>query len=155
LAVNIYECMLILDSNHYAREPDTVSQQITEFVEKRGGEVMVSRLWEERRLAYPIEGHRKGTYWLAYFNLPGSEVTGLQRDFQLATGILRNLTLKVDPRIAETLISHAQGKTVAAPPAAETAEESDDEKADTPDADALETDETESEESSAASATES
>ena len=37
------------------------------MIEEAGGEMLVSRLWEERRLAYPIEGHRKGTYWLTYF----------------------------------------------------------------------------------------
>ena len=45
------------------------SAQIPSTVEQFGGKMLASRLWEERRLAYPIKGHRKGTYWLTYFQL--------------------------------------------------------------------------------------
>ena len=65
MAANVYEGMFILDSNRFGRDPEAVSGQIPQMIEEAGGEVLVSRLWEERRLAYPIEGHRKGTYWLS------------------------------------------------------------------------------------------
>jgi len=39
-----------------------------------GGEILVSRLWEERRLAYSINGQRKGVYWLVYFRLDGNRL---------------------------------------------------------------------------------
>ena len=70
--------------------------------------MLVSRLWEERRLAYPINGHRKGTYWLTYFRLD-SEQTGRRRrdSASSATTILRVLFLKVDPRIVDALVAHA------------------------------------------------
>jgi len=66
--------MFILDSNRFGRDPDGVSGQISELIEKLGGEILVSRLWEERRLAYPIKGQRKGTYWLTYFRLAGGQL---------------------------------------------------------------------------------
>ena len=50
-----------------------MSGEIVELIEKAGGEILVSRLWEERRLAYPIKGQRKGTYWLTYFRLDGRQ----------------------------------------------------------------------------------
>ncbi len=64
-------------------------------------------LWEERRLAYPIKGHRKGTYWLTYFRLDGKQVDELTRRFHLNEGILRSLLLKIDPRIADAMVQHA------------------------------------------------
>jgi small subunit ribosomal protein S6 len=98
------------------------------MIQKLGGEMLASRLWEERRLAYPVDGHRKGTYWLTYFKLDSSHLTDLNRQCQLSESILRTLFLKVDPRIADALVSHAlaggaaQRKTAAAPvPAAATA----------------------------------
>ena len=69
MAAIVYEGMFILDSNRFGRDHETVSGQIPAMIEKLGGEMLVSRLWEERRLAYPIKGQRKGTYWLTYFRL--------------------------------------------------------------------------------------
>ncbi len=107
MAENVYEGMFILESNQYGRDPGGVSGQIAKMLEEAGGSVMVSRLWEERRLAYPIKGHRKGTYWLTYFRLDGSRLTGIQRQCELSDTILRSLFLKVDPRIVDALVEHA------------------------------------------------
>lgn len=108
MADNVYEGMFILDANRYGRDPETVSGQIPEMIKNAGGEVLVSRLWEERRLAYPIQGHRKGAYWLTYFRIDGEKLSELERKCQLADTILRVLFLKVDPRITDALISHAK-----------------------------------------------
>ena len=107
MAVNVYEGMFILDSNRYARDQVGVSSQIPEMIEKLGGEMLASRLWEERRLAYPVDGHRKGTYWLTYFKLESDQLSLLNRQCQLSESIVRTLFLKVDPRITEVLVSHA------------------------------------------------
>lgn len=107
MAENVYEGMFILDSNQYGHDPGKVSGQIVKMLEGAGGSVMVSRLWEERRLAFPIKGHRKGTYWLTYFRLDPAGLAGIQRQCELNDVILRNLFLKVDARIADTLVEHA------------------------------------------------
>ena len=109
MAENAYEGMFILDSNHYGRDPAGVSGQIDEVIKKAGGTILVSRLWEERRLAYPIKRHRKGTYWLTYFRLEATELAGIERQCRLSDSILRVLFLKVDPRIVDAIVTHAQG----------------------------------------------
>ena len=114
MAQNVYECLFILDSNRYARDPGGVSSAIPEMVEKLEGEVLANRLWNEQRLAYPINGHRKGTYWLTYFRLESTRLSEFNRACQLNDNILRNLTLKVDPRLVDTLVDHALGKNEAA-----------------------------------------
>ena len=106
--------MFILDSNRYGRDPETVSGQIPAMIEKLGGEMLVSRLWEERRLAYPIKGQRKGTYWLTYFRLDSSRLGDLRRQCQITEDILRVLFLKVDPRIVDALVAHALSAPVVA-----------------------------------------
>jgi small subunit ribosomal protein S6 len=107
LGAIVYEGMFILDSNRFGRDHETVSGQIPAMVEKFGGEMLVSRLWEERRLAYPINGHRKGTYWLTYFRLDGTKLPELERQCQITDDILRVLFLKVEPRIVDALVAHA------------------------------------------------
>jgi len=107
LSKHVYEGLFILDSNRYARDASGVVATIPTTVQQMGGEVLASRLWEERRLAYPIKGHRKGTYWLTYFRLEGDKVTDLTRQFQLNDGVVRSLFLKIDPRIVDTMVQHA------------------------------------------------
>ena len=119
---HVYECMFIFDSNKYARDPGGVSGKIPEMVEKLDGEVLASRLWNEQRLAYQIKGQRKGTYWLTYFRINTDKLTQFNRACKLNETILRNLTLKVDPRLVDTLVSHALGKTKPAEEDEKTAE---------------------------------
>lgn len=119
MAVNVYEGMFILDSNRYARDQVGVSGQISEMIGKLGGQMLASRLWEERRLAYPVDGHRKGTYWLTYFKLESGQLSALSRQCQLSESIVRTLFLKVDPRIADALVSHALAGPAAVRRAAE------------------------------------
>jgi small subunit ribosomal protein S6 len=112
LTANVYEGMFILDSNRFGRDPDTVANQIPVMIEKLGGEMLVSRLWEERRLAYPIKGQRKGTYWLTYFRLDANLVGDLRRQCQITDDILRVLFVKVEPRIVDMLVAHAKSAPV-------------------------------------------
>jgi small subunit ribosomal protein S6 len=72
--------------------------------------MLASRLWNEQKLAYPIKGRRKGTYWLSYFRMDGGRLVDFNRACQLNDDVLRNLTLKVDPRLVDTLVAHALGK---------------------------------------------
>jgi small subunit ribosomal protein S6 len=103
--------MYILDSARFQRDPDGVQTQLEDMIRKPGGEILVSRLWEERRLAYPIKGHRKGTYWLIYFRLDSEQVNPIKRLCQINESILRTLFLKVDPRIVDALVEHAKSAT--------------------------------------------
>ena len=108
LTENVYEGLFILNSELYAKSSDAVSGQMAAFIEKIGGEVLLSRLWDERRLAYPIKGHRRGTYWLTYFKIDPAKVKELTRQFQITDSILRFLFLKLDPRIVDTVVEHAK-----------------------------------------------
>jgi small subunit ribosomal protein S6 len=105
---NVYEAMFILDSNRYARERAALPGEIEAMIKAGGGEVLVSRLWEERRLAYAIGQHRKGTYWLIYFRGPSSIVDPLNRQCEIHEGILRQLVLKVHPHLVEVVLEHAK-----------------------------------------------
>jgi small subunit ribosomal protein S6 len=100
--------MFIFDSNRYARDGAGVAGEVEGLIQGIGGEILVSRLWDERRLAYPIEGQRKGAYWLTYFRVDSGEIGKLNRQCQISETILRHLVLKVDPRIVEAVVSHAQ-----------------------------------------------
>lgn len=124
MAEHVYEGFFILDSGRYARDPEGVVGQINKMIQEAGGQILVSRLWEERRLAYPIKGHRKGTYWLTYFRVDGSGMEDVRRKSRLNESILRSLFLKHDPRMVDTLVAHAlAGPVVATEASQSTGEE--------------------------------
>jgi small subunit ribosomal protein S6 len=115
LAQNVYEGLFIFDANKFARDHDALPKAVEEMITAEGGEVLVSRLWEERRLAYAIKGQRKGAYWLIYFRTEGDKITGLNRACELKSGVLRHMVLKIHPRLVEPILEHAATAPVHAP----------------------------------------
>lgn len=110
MQANTYELMLILDPNAYAKDPGGMANMVKEMIEAHGGSLLANRLWNEQRLAYPIDGHRKGVYWLCYFNLAGPELAKIERQCVITDSIIRHLAIKIDPRLTETLVAMALGE---------------------------------------------
>ena len=109
---NTYETLLILDSNHYARDPGGVGKQIEQIISDAGGNVLVNRLWMEQKLAYPIDKHQKGTYWLSYFEIDGPAIPKIDRALHLCEPVLRHMTIKLEPRLIEPILANARGESV-------------------------------------------
>lgn len=109
---HVYETLFLLDSNHYSRDPGGVSAGLNEMFESLGGTVLASRLWQEMKLAYPIGAHQKGTYWLTYVELDSAKLVEFNRNCQLSEPIIRQMTLKVEPRLVEPMLAHARGEIV-------------------------------------------
>lgn len=113
MARSLYEGLFIFDANKFARDHDALPNAVEEMITSEGGEVLVSRLWEERRLAYAINGQRKGAYWLIYFRQDGDKIAGLNRACDLKGGVLRQMVLKIHPRLEEPILAHAAGAPAA------------------------------------------
>jgi small subunit ribosomal protein S6 len=107
-SAQVYEAMFIFDSNRFARDRAALPGEVEALIKSLGGEILVSRLWEERRLAYAINGQRKGTYWLIYFRSPTAAITPLNRQCEIHDGILRQLVLKIHPHLVDAIIEHAK-----------------------------------------------
>jgi small subunit ribosomal protein S6 len=92
----IYEGMFVLDNQVVREGWNDAKAIVTGTLEKHGGTVHTARRWDERRLAYPIEGRLRGTYLLAYYELPIENIEAMRRDFNLSEKVLRYLELSVD-----------------------------------------------------------
>ena len=114
MAENVYECMFIFNANAYARNPTGAANSVEEMVKSVGGELLASRLWNEQKLAYPINGHRKGAYWLTYFRIEPSKMAKFNRSCQLNDTVLRHLAIKLDPRLVDPMVAVAKGEVPAA-----------------------------------------
>ena len=108
MPANVYECMFLLDTNKVAGDIPAAAKQIHGLLERNAVEILASRQWDERRLAYPIKGHKKGLYYLTYFRTDGKNLINLERDVALNEMILRSLVLRVDPKHVDTMLAIAR-----------------------------------------------
>lgn len=107
MSVNTYEGMFLLDSSRAAASWDESVQQVHGILAKHDAEIVATRQWDERRLAYSIGSHKKGTYLLTYFKTDGSKIDPIEADCRLNDLVVRNLILKVHPKLADHLVAQA------------------------------------------------
>lgn len=108
MAANVYECMFLLDSNKVASDIPAVDKQLRALLARHNAEVLASRPWDERRLAYPIKNHKKGLYYLTYFSTEGKNLVDIERECALNETIIRLLILRIDPKLVDTMLAVAK-----------------------------------------------
>jgi small subunit ribosomal protein S6 len=94
----LYEGMFLVDSGRFATDSKGASDQIVGMLEKCGGKVVAHRPWQDGRLAYSVNGHRKGLHYLVYFGMPGSGIRDLNRACKLSDLIVRHVVIE-HPRV--------------------------------------------------------
>lgn len=85
--------MCLLDNREVRNGWQALKDSVAGIFQKHGAQILSSRRWEERRLAYPIRMQQRGTYLLTYFKADTQQVAGIRRDLQFNESILRNLVL--------------------------------------------------------------
>ena len=100
---NLYEAMFLVDSVEATADWDGINAAIGSILEKSEAEIVSTRKWDERRLAYDVNGKSKGTYILCYFRADGGKVREIERNVQLSERIMRVLILTTEGREQECL----------------------------------------------------
>jgi small subunit ribosomal protein S6 len=103
--------MCLLDSAKVAVSWDDAVRQVHDILAKHQAEVVARRQWDERRLSYAVDGHKKGTYLLTYFKADGLALKEIVSDCHLSELILRELVLKVHPKLVDHLVDRAMTST--------------------------------------------
>jgi small subunit ribosomal protein S6 len=83
-------------------------------VERHGGQIMVLKKWDERKLAYELGGQKRGLYVICFFRAEGGAVTHIERDAKLSEQILRILVLRAD-HLNETEMAAVEPQPIAPP----------------------------------------
>lgn len=95
--MKLYEAMFVIDSSRAERDFDGACAAIDTIIKRHGGNVVDTRRWDDRRLAYEIGRTRRGTYVLVHFEAPTLAMEAMRRDFTLAEEIVRQLiTIDID-----------------------------------------------------------
>ena len=110
MPANVYECMFLLDTSKVAGDVPAAEKQLQSILERHHAEILASRPWDERRLAYPIRNQKKGLYYLTYFSSEGKNLKPIERDCALNEMILRMLVIKIHPKLVETMLTVAKGE---------------------------------------------
>ncbi len=94
--MRLYEGMFIISDTVAGSDWEAAVKHVEDLLRNRGVEILKSEKWEERKFAYKLKGHKRGTYLLVYFNAAPDSISLIKRDFELSDSVLRTLIVKID-----------------------------------------------------------
>ena len=84
-----------------------------------GAEVVAKAPWQDGKLAYQIDNHKKGLHYLIYFKMDSSQTTEFTRLCKLSEVVVRHLLIshpeKLFTVMAEALSQHVTGQADTTP----------------------------------------
>ena len=96
-----YELMLVIRPDVPDDRGQAVIDRTTRQITASGGQIIKVAPWGRRRLAYPIDRHREGSYHIVLFQAPGEALVELEHTLHITEEILRHLVTR-DDRPART-----------------------------------------------------
>jgi small subunit ribosomal protein S6 len=108
MPANVYECLFMLDTSKVAGDVPAAVEQLHGILQKHKAEILASRPWDERRLAYPIGNQKKALYYLVYFKADANQIVGLENDFRLNELILRQMILRIEEKLVDAMLAVAR-----------------------------------------------
>lgn len=100
--MNQYEAMFLFDPT-FGASFENCETEIRRLMDRAEAELVFCRKWDDRRLAYRIDGRKRGVYVLTYFKAKPEKIVSLERDVQLSEDILRILVLRTDDVTPESM----------------------------------------------------
>lgn len=91
-----YELMLVLRPDLADDKTQAVLDRTTRSISGSGGQIVKVAPWGRRRLAYPIERYREGSYHIVLFDAPAEAIVELERGLLITEEVLRHLVTRVE-----------------------------------------------------------
>lgn len=99
---NHYEGMFLV-SQAVAADLGGVVDHIKEVLNRASATLIAMKKWDDRRLAYEIQKHKRGVYILTYFECDPVNIVGIERDCSLSERILRAMVTRADHLTVEEM----------------------------------------------------
>ena len=74
-----YELMLVLRPDLADDKVQATLERTARAIAAGGGQIVKQAPWGRRRLAYPIDHHREGSYYVILFEAPATAIVELER----------------------------------------------------------------------------
>jgi len=91
-----YELMLVLRPDVADDKSQALIDRTTRGIATAGGQIIKVAPWGRRRLAYPIDRHREGSYHIILFEAPGEAIVELEHTLLITEEVLRHLVTRVE-----------------------------------------------------------
>ena len=91
-----YELMLVLRPDIPDERNQAIVDRTTRQIAASGGQIVKVAPWGRRRLAYPIDRHREGSYHIVIFEAPAESIVELERGLLITEELLRHLVTRVE-----------------------------------------------------------
>ncbi|MBP1706227.1 MAG: rpsF [Chloroflexi bacterium] len=91
-----YELMLVLKPDVAEERTQVVLEKTTRAIVSGGGQVVKAAPWGRRRLAYPIDRYREGSYHILHFEAPPDAIVEVERGLLITEDVLRHLVTRVE-----------------------------------------------------------
>ena len=91
-----YELMLVLRPDAPDDRASAVIDRTTRQLVAAGGQIVKVAPWGRRRLAYPIERYRDGSYHILVFESPAEAIVELERGLEITEEVLRHLVVRIE-----------------------------------------------------------
>ena len=91
-----YELMLIVRPDVADDKSQALVDRTTRGIVSAGGQIVKVAPWGRRRLAYPIDHHREGSYHIILFEAPSDSIGELEHTLLITEEVLRHLVTRVD-----------------------------------------------------------
>ncbi len=91
-----YELMLIIRPDVPDDRSQALIDRTTRQIVADGGQIVKVAPWGRRRLAYPIDRFREGSYHIVLFEAPAPAIAELERGLLITEEVLRHLVTKVE-----------------------------------------------------------
>ena len=114
----LYEGLFLVDSGEAAADWKGINDAIEKILARGDVEIVSSKKWDERRLAYDINGKSRGTYILTYFRGDPARIGAIERSVQLSERIMRMLIIRTDKMSAEDMEKTPPAATTESPDSA-------------------------------------
>lgn len=98
MSVRHYETMFIVKPTLTAEEITAQIDLVKSNIEKNGGEIVSVDDMGSRNLAYPINKHKRGYYYVVYFKAPANSILELERNYRINENILRFIFIKYESK---------------------------------------------------------
>jgi ribosomal protein S6 len=91
-----YEAMFLLNNAKATAETAQGVTIVSDLLKKHGAEIAKVGVWDERKLAYPIENQKRGTYVLAHFTLDPAHVGNVTHEVNINEDVMRALVTALE-----------------------------------------------------------
>src|SRR6266508_714208 len=105
-----YELMLVLRPDAPDERVQAVIDRTTRGIVADGGSIVKVTPWGRRRLAYPIDRHREGSYQIILFEAPAPAIIELEHTLLITEEVLRHLITRVERPVKTTRRDGEEGE---------------------------------------------